>query len=368
MQFITPRSALLKPLQMICGVVEKKQTMPILANVLITVKDQHLHLTATDLDIELVGSVALEDDSKMGAITVSAKKLFDICRVLPDDALIQFHLEGNHLLLESGANRFTLLTLPSHDFPSTKRNDFTIHFTLAQNKLKNVIDKTYFAMGQQDVRHYLNGALLDIHAGTIKCVATDGHRLACSSLKDPNLAQIEEKIILPRKSVLELMRLLDFDSEALATVSIGENHFKIVSDQFTFISKLINAPYPDYEKFIPKTIEKKIQISREIVKKALTRASILSNEKFRGIRLQFEQDKLRVVANTPEQEEAEEWVSLNYQGAQMEVAFNVAYLLDVMSALSSENVCWSFAGPNRGVLIEAEDDNRHIYVVMPMQL
>lgn len=367
MKVTIQRATLLKPLQMISGVVERRQTLPILANVLLTVTKEQLSLTATDLEVELIGTVPLDHSAEPGAITVSARKLLDICRALPEDAILQFTLEGDHILLRSGKSRFMLTTLPAKDFPNIEDSPFNTEFTLDQAKLKSLLAKTYFAMGQQDVRHYLNGALIDINQGVIKCVATDGHRLAYSAMSDVVIGEAKLRVILPRKSVLELMRLLDANDNPIK-VFIGDNHFRVVSTDFTFTSKLINAQYPDYEKLIPRAIENTAIASREALKQAFARASILSNEKFRGVRLQLDRDRLRILANNPEQEEAEEIVQLEYQGNEIEIGFNVAYLLDVVSTIASENIRWSFTDPNGGVLIEAHDKDDSLYVVMPMRL
>jgi DNA polymerase-3 subunit beta len=369
MKFTIQRAALIKPLQMISGVVERRQTLPILANILVAVKDQSLSLTATDLEIELIGTAPLEEPVEQpSSITVSARKLVDICRALPESALLQFSLESDHLILRSGKSRFMLTTLPSHDFPSVEEGPFATQFVISQTKLKKLLAKTHFAMGHQDVRHYLNGALFDINQGVVKCVATDGHRLAFSSMNDINVGDMKAKVILPRKSVLELVRLLDPNNEHDVTVCIGDNHFRVISPDFTFTSKLISAQYPDYEKLIPRNIANTAIASREALKQALTRASILSNEKFRGVRLQLDQDSLRIVANNPEQEEAEELVQLEYKGTGVEIGFNVAYLLDVVSTIASENIRWSFTDPNGGVLIESSEKDDSLYVVMPMRL
>lgn len=374
MKFTIQRAALIKPLQMISGVVERRQTLPILANILVAVKDQHLSLTATDLEIELIGSAPLDENAESGATTVSARKLVDICRALPEDALLQFSLEGDHLILRSGKSRFLLTTLPAQDFPNVDEGPFAAQFTMSQDKLKKLLAKTCFAMGHQDVRHYLNGALFDINQGIVKCVATDGHRLAFNSITDVNLGEMKAKVILPRKSVMELVRLLDPNNDHDVTVCVGENHFRVISNDFTFTSKLISAQYPDYEKLIPRSIANTALVRREALKQALTRASILSNEKFRGVRLQLDKDLLRIMANNPEQEEAEEHVQLEYLGNSVEIGFNVAYLQDVASAIETDDVRMSFNDPNGGVLIEsssgkevAEKDNS-LYVVMPMRL
>jgi DNA polymerase-3 subunit beta len=369
MKMTIERAALLKPLQIISGVVERRQTSPILANVLIKVQENQVSLTATDTEIELIGTAPLKQPGEPGDTTVSAKKLLDISRVLPEDALLEFVLEGDHLLLRSGKSRFMLATLPAHDFPSIKnRSDFTTEFTLSQSKLKNLLEKTYFSMGQQDVRHYLNGILIDINQGVMKCVATDGHRLAFSSMNDNCFSHASTKIILPRKSVLELMRLLDTNNETPISIHINENHFCIISPDFTLTSKLISAQYPDYEKLIPHNTENTVIASCEALKQALVRASVLLSEKFRGVRLQLERDMLRIMANNPEQEETEELVHLDYKGDSTELAFNAAYLLDVVSAMTSEQIRWSFSTQGGGVLMEAIEKMDSLYVVMPIRL
>ncbi len=371
MKVIIQRDALLKPLQMISGVVERRQTMPILSNVLLSVTGTTLSLTATDLEIELIGNAVVEEVIEGGSITVSARKLLDICRALPEEAKIELILEGDHVILRSNKSRFVLITLPADEFPRIEDRVFTTEFSVSQAKLKKLIGKIHFAMGQQDVRHYLNGVLFDINQGVIKCVATDGHRLAFSSMSDVVHQGPATKIIIPRKSILELMRLLDTNNEDVVSLSLGENHFQVTSSAFVFTSKLINAQYPDYNKLIPRSVEHTALASREALKHALTRASILSNEKFRGIRFHLDQNTLKIVANNPEQEEAEEQIQLEYEGISLEMGFNVSYLLDVVSTLASEKIRWSFTDPNGGVLIDSADKDESLYslyVVMPMRL
>lgn len=371
MKVIIQRDALLKPLQMISGVVERRQTLPILSNVLLSVKNQTLSLTGTDLEIELIGNASAESITEPSAITVSARKLLDICRALPEDSMIELVVEGDHAVLRSGKSRFMLTTLPAQDFPSIESGAFSTEFTISQAKLKKLIGKVYFAMGQQDVRHYLNGALFEVNQGIVRCIATDGHRLAFGSMSDVAYDGPQTKIIIPRKSVLELMRLLDANTDDTINVSIGDNHFRVACTAFTFTSKLINAQFPDYDKLIPKNVEHTAIASREMLKQALTRASILSNEKFRGVRLHLDRDSLKIVANNPEQEEAEEQIQLDYQGSSMEIGFNVSYLLDVVSTIASESIRWSFTDPNGGVLMESLEDKEKddsLYVVMPMRL
>lgn len=361
------RATLLKPLQMISSIVERRQTLPILANVLITASEQFLFLKATDFEIELIGTVSLDKPAIPGATTVSARKLFDICRALPEDAILDFTLENEQLIVRSDRSRFLLTTLPASEFPTIENSPFLTEFTLSQSKLKNLLSKTYFAMGQQDVRYYLNGTLIDINQGVMKCVATDGHRLAFSTIKDDIPADAQAKVIIPRKSVIELMRFLE-DNSTQIKISIGESHFRVTAPDFTFTSKLINAQYPDYDRLIPRSVENSGVAGRDALKQALVRASILSNEKFRGVRLQLDRELLRIMANNPEQEEAEELVHWNYQGEGVEIGFNVAYLLDVVSTIASNMIRWSFSDPNGGVLIESDEKDNSLYVVMPMRL
>lgn len=367
MDIIVEREALLKPLQAASGVVERKQTLPILANILLTVKDDQLLLTGTDLEIELVGFVPIKTIKSSGSTTVSARKLFDICRTLPEGVLLHLSLENNYLVVRASESCFMLNTLPAQDFPNLEENAYPIQFTLKQAQLKNLLNKTYFAMGLQDVRHYLNGAFLDIGQKSIKCVAADGHRLALASLEDESIGDVEARVILPRKSVLELIRLLANDDDKNVTLNIGDSRFRVANNEFIFTTKLINAQYPDYNRLIPRGTTVAMG-DREMLKQALTRASILSNEKIRGIRVQLELNKLRITANNPDQEQAEEAVQFEYAGNAMEIGFNVAYLLDVFSVMTTKLIRCIFAGPNDGVLIESAEGDNSLYVIMPMRL
>ena len=371
MDITVQRETLLKPLQAVSGIVEKKQTLPILANVLLTIKEGKLFLTGTDLEIELIGFIRLDSMTTEGSTTVSARKLFDICRTLPEGSILHLSLEKNYLVVRAAESCFMLNTLPAQDFPSLKDSDCPIQFTIKQSHLKSLLMKTYFAMGQQDVRHYLNGTLLEISQNTIKCVAADGHRLALTTIQDKNIGDIEARVILPRKSVLELTRLLSHDHDDNVTLYIGDNRFRIITTDYIFTSKIINAQYPDYNRLIPKGTSIAIG-DREEIKQALVRASILSNEKFRGVRFQLESNKLRITANNSDQEQAEEAVVLDYAGNKMEIGFNVAYLLDVVSAITAKCIRCAFMDPNNGVLIEPAEDDQSLfsvrYVVMPMLL
>lgn len=366
MDITVERDAILKPLQAVSGVVEKKQTLPILANVLLTCKDNHLLLTGTDLEIELIGFVPLVSKTAEGTVTVSARKLFDICRTLPEGSRLRLSIEKNYLVVRTGESCFMLNTLPAADFPNLEDCEYPQQFKLKQSHLKNLLTKTYFAMGQQDVRHYLNGTYLDIGQNCIKSVAADGHRLAMATIEEESIGDVEARVILPRKSVLELIRLLGNENENDVNILIGDNRFRLMASDYIFTSKLINAQYPDYKRLIPRGTTTAVG-DRDAIKHALTRASILSNEKFRGVRFQLEPNKLRITANNSDQEQAEEDVPLEYAGEKLEIGFNVAYLLDVVSAMAAKTIRCVFTGPNDGVLIEAEGDFS-VYVVMPMRL
>lgn len=378
MDITVQREALLKPLQAISSVVERKQTLPILSNVLISVKDNSLLMTGTDLEVELIGIVQLDKINSAGkspshiegSITVSARKLFDICRTMPEGTILHLSLEKNYLVVRAEESCFKLNTLPAIDYPSLEDTQYHSQFSIKQSYLRNLLSKTYFAMGQQDVRHYLNGAFLDISPSCIKCVAADGHRLALAALEDVQIGDIRARLILPRKSVLELIRLLAGDDDHSVAVSIADNRIRIVTNEYIFTSKLISAQYPDYNRLIPQGKDVAIG-DKEAIKQALTRAAILSSEKFRGVRFQLEPGSLRITANNADQEHAEEALSLEYAGNSMEIGFNVAYLLDIVPAIVSKMLKFVFADPNSGVLVEGVDNDQNIsslYVIMPMRL
>lgn len=371
MKITLQREALLKALQIINGVIEKKQTRPILANTLLTVANNHLSLTATDTEIELIGSAPLEEVTAASSVTAPARKLYDICRALPENTLLSLSLDGNRLLLQSNASRFTLTTLAAQNFPSIEEKSlaeqFTTSLTIPQFELRQLLYKTSFAMGQQDVRHYLNGTVFNFSPGKIECMATDGHRFALSCFEDPAIPNIKTKVLLPRKSVLELMRLLNTDEKIPLTLSVNDHYLRITTHDFTFTSKLIHTALPDYHKLIPQKGEHIVLAHRETVRQALIRVSILSHEKFRSIKWELKAGQLHMSANNPEHEEAEEIIPIEYQGRSVEVSFNVMYLLDALSVLDAEKVCWSFSNLDDGVVIEPADNKAtSLYVIMPL--
>ncbi|MEX2367495.1 MAG: DNA polymerase III subunit beta [Pseudohongiellaceae bacterium] len=367
MQFEISREALIKPLQLVAGVVERRQTLPVLSNVLLVLEDGQLSLTGTDLEVELIGRVAVEGGGTAGEVTVPARKLMDICKSLPDNASLKFAQEDDKIVIRSGRSRFLLSTLPPSDFPSVEESSGTLEFSVAQKTLKDMLDSTSFAMAQQDVRYYLNGMLFEVSADYLRLVATDGHRLAMhtEALKLP-AAELTQ-VIVPRKGIQELARLLD-DEDASVNVVIGTNHIQAKTDNFTFTSKLVDGKFPDYDRVLPKGGDKTIVAARQDLRHALSRTAILSNEKYRGIRLLLSNDELKILANNPEQEEAEELVSIQYKGEALEIGFNVSYLIDVLTVISSPEVKIIVSDPNSSALIEPSEENGSLYVVMPMRL
>lgn len=368
MKFVVSREALLKPLQLVAGVVERRQTLPVLSNILFVLNDNQLSLTGTDLEVEIVGRIHLETASgSQGEITVPARKLVDICRSLPDDANIEFILEDGRMLLKSGRSRFTLTTLPAEDFPNVEDNPNNLQFSCAQGEIKRLIERTSFAMAQQDVRYYLNGMLWEVRQDQLRVVATDGHRMAMCTRAVAVTTEDVIQAILPRKGVLELLRLLD-DSTAQIDIALSSNHIRVTSNDYTFTSKLVDGKFPEYERVLPKGGNKVIIGSRLALKQAFARTAILSNEKYRGVRLLLANGVLTIVANNPEQEEAEEQVSVDYLGDSLEVGFNVGYLQDVTNVINHENIKITLSDANSSALLEEPDSSDSLYVVMPMRL
>ena len=370
MRFEISRDALLKPLLAICGVVEKRQTLPILANVLIQIEGNRATFTGTDLEIQLKTDIILEKsiDEPM-ELTLPARKLTDICRNISEDSLITFTIEANRTVVRSGKSRFSLTQLPPQDFPSMDAVTGMTNFSIPQASLKKLFEKTHFCMANQDVRYYLNGLLFKTSGNTITCVATDGHRLALMSSEIQDSLS-EEQIIIPRKGVSELNRLL-IDSDDGCEITLNNNFLQAKFDHTTFSAKLIDGRFPDYTRVIPVIDEsnKIMEADREQLKQALIRTSVLSNEKYRGIRFLLNENKLSLTINNPEQEEAEEEVEVNYPyQEELEIGFNVSYLIDALNALSDEKVLIRFTNSDSSCLILSKKEEGVKYVVMPMKL
>ena len=366
MKFTTQRENLLRPLQLVSGVVERKQTLPILSNVLLSLDEGVLTFTATDLETEIVVRAAVDQDLG-GKTTVPVRKFQDTCRALPEEASLSFELTDSKAQIRSGKTRFSLTTLPANEFPLIEARLNQSSFRIPQRVLKHIIDKTAFAMATQDVRYYLNGLLLETTPERIRAVATDGHRLAMCTCDMALGMESSQQSIVPRKGVLELSRLLeDVDDET--EVTIGDNFFRVELPELTFTTKLVEGKYPDYEAVIPRDGDKIVLADKNELRQCLVRTAILSNEKYRGIRIEIAPGVLVASANNPEQEEACDEIAVDYQGDKVAIGFNVNYLTDAVNAVSGDTVKIAFTDANGSALISSRDSDDCLYVVMPMRL
>jgi DNA polymerase-3 subunit beta len=365
MKFSAPREAILSPLQAVIGVVERRQTMPILANILLSARSDELALTATDLEVELVAKakVSLQQG---GEITLPGRKFLDIVRALPEGATVTVSVEGERATVRSGKSRFTLATLPASDFPTVEDIKALQSLSLPQPALKLLLDKTHFSMAQQDVRYYLNGMLLEIADKVLRTVATDGHRLAYCESELETAASTNQQVIVPRKGVLELQRLLG--GEGNVELAVGSNHIRVQIGDIRFTSKLIDGRFPEYSRVIPANPPKLVRADRDVLRSALQRAAILSNEKYRGIRLAVKTNSLILQSHNPEQEEAEEELEVAYSGDEVEIGFNVNYLLDALAAVESGEIQLGLTDANNSCLVTSPTVQSAKYVVMPMRL
>lgn len=368
MKFSAQRESLLTPLQHVFGAVERRQTSPVLGNVLLHADDGSLTITATDTEIEMQAKADLHIDAD-GEVTVPARKLLDICKYLPDSARVDFDSTGDKVKFNSGRSRFTLATLPAAEFPKVDELVDAQQVTLTAEQLHHCIRSTSFSMAQQDVRFYLNGMLLEIGSGRLSCVATDGHRLAyaqCETDADP---ESPVRAIIPRKSVNELQRLLGTaDANESVRLSVTPQHLQVNMGDVRLTTKLIDGRFPDYNRVIPIDGNKELLIDCATLKQSLTRASVLSNEKYRGVRLALESGILTISSNNPDQEEAIDELEVEYTGDSAEIGFNVTYLLDVLNSLDSENARIVLKDGNSSVLVTPEQTSDSKYVVMPMRL
>jgi DNA polymerase III subunit beta len=365
MKFSAPRDAILKPLQAVIGVVERRQTMPILSNVLLSVKGSKLSVTATDLEVELVAEAEVTGSAD-GEVTVPGRKLHDICRALADGSQVEVALSGDRVNVKAGRSRFTLSTLKAGDFPTVEAIAGEHGLEVSQKDLHRLIEKTQFSMAQQDVRYYLNGMLLETEGPTLRAVATDGHRLALAEVQLGKKAAKDGQVIVPRKGVLELNRLLDGDGDL--TVVLGTNHIRVERPGIRLTSKLIDGRFPEYGRVVPSNPKLIVKAERSLLRHALQRTAILSNEKYRGVRLEIAENSLTMYANNPEQEEATETVEVEYDGEALEIGFNVNYLLDALGAVDGEQVQLRLTDGNSSCLIVGPDGEGSKYVVMPMRL
>ncbi len=358
---------LLAPLQHVTGIVERRHTLPILSNVLIQAHGGTVDFVATDLEVQITAKAVLEASTAEGSVTVGARKLYDILRSLPEDAEVALDAKENRMTVRAGKSRFNLQTLAAADFPRmVESRDATRTLTLPQKALKNALRLVQFAMAVQDIRYYLNGVLFSVDKNMLRVVATDGHRLsfAAEALGDDH-ETIEA--ILPRKTVIELIKLLG-DTDEPVTLSIGSNQVRFSLGGIEIVSKIVEGKFPDYQKVIPTTHHNKVQIDRVALAQSLNRAAILSNDKIRGVRLVFTKNALSIICTNNEQEEAEEGLTIDYDGDPLDIGFNISYLLDVLNHVDSETVTVTMGDSNSSALFQIPGNDDFKYVVMPMRI
>jgi DNA polymerase-3 subunit beta len=361
-----PRDQILAPLQSVCGIVEKRHTLPILSNVLVEKDGERLTLLATDIEIQIKTATTAVGAEK-AALTVAARKLQDILRSLPESAEVSLTLDDKRLQVKAGKSRFNLQTLPAEDFPRMAAAEGqATRITLTQKQFKRLLALVQYSMAQQDIRYYLNGLLLVVNGPDMRVVATDGHRLAFASESLPESLPRSE-VILPRKTVLELSRqLADNDDPLEIVVTPTQVQFRFGSIEL--VSKLIDGKFPDYERVIPQHHNKVLQLPREVLLHSLLRAAILTNEKFRGVRIVLGDGSLKILSSNAEQEEAQEEIEVAYQGDTLDVGFNVTYLLDVLNNISSDTIECRLADASSSALFMLPENDRFKYVVMPMRI
>lgn len=366
MELTIDRERLLKPLQLITNTVDKKQAMPILSNILLKINDQKLTILGTDLEIELVKYIDLLEPVATDTLAIPAKKLHDICRALPVQAEMHFIQQGNQLSIRSGKSRFTLSLMAPEEFPTLECDTVPKHmFNIPAMLLRQLFANTYFSMAQQDVRYFLNGLLLDFQGASVHAVATDGHRLSMCTRPLDFTVNERVQVLLPRKAVIELLKLLE-NSDAMVDFSVGENYISVRSEDYCFTSKLIEGSFPEYRTLIPKGSTRVATIQKEVLRDALARVAVLSNEKYRGAWLTFDNNRLKMEANNPDKDEAQEEISIDYTHEPMRLGCNVTYLQEVLMVITDDviRVCLT----ESSLLIQAlNSDNEH-YVVMSMRL
>jgi len=364
MQITVGRDDILGPLGTVTNVVERRQTLPILSNVLLRSSGGQLKLTRTDLEVEVVATLSAGDGDFEA--TLPARKFFDICRAIPAGSVVTLSVQGEKVAIKAAKSRFSLLTLPVADFPSVTSSDLKQALTIKHVELKKLLDQTIFCIAQQDVRYYLNGLYLEFAKQRLRAVATDGHRMAISDIRADFDPSLEMQLIVPRKGVLEISRLLH--GENMATLMVGRNHIRVETETLVLTSKLIDGRFPDYTKVIPHTVAKTIVLPRQLFREALSRVAILSNEKYRGVRLSVQKGKLSISAHNPEQEEAVEELETEYQGESLEIGFNVSYLIEAVGSIDADAVTIGLNDPNTSCVIYAADTPSTKYILMPMRL
>jgi DNA polymerase III subunit beta len=366
MQIQLEREQLLKPVGVVAGVIERRQTLPILSYVLIRANGEKITLTGTDLEVEVVTS-AEGRVTGSGELTVPARKLFDICRALPEGVPVVLAKQGEKIVLKAGKSRFSLSTLPPKDFPTVEGGSFGQALTITETALKSAIERTAFCMAQQDVRYYLNGLYLEVNGRRLRSVATDGHRMALTDTECLSPVEKPIDVIVPRKGIQEIGRLLSHSDEPVK-VEVGTNHIRLSFADLVFTSKLIDGRFPDYTKVIPASQSKSIELDRNLFREALGRVAILANEKYRGVRLNLESGRLSISAHNPEQEEAAEELEISYSGDPLEIGFNVNYLMEATAAIESAQIALGLNDASSSCTLRSIDRPETQYIVMPMRL
>jgi DNA polymerase-3 subunit beta len=364
------REDLLKPLQQISSTIDRKQTLPILSTILFRIKDNALTLIGTDLEVELIKTIQLGDPTADAEVAIPAKKLNDICKALPSDAMLNLVRQKNQMVLTSGKSRFVLSLLSATDFPTVeKTGDDQLTVPVIASQLRRLFEKTHFAMALQDIRYFLNGLLLDIQGSRCTAVATDGHRLASMSMELTQSFPERKQVLVPRKAVLELIKLLHMDEEdLLVDVHVGENYISVQCKEFQFTSKLIDGLFPQYQSLIPSHCDKQVLVGKQAFKDALSRVAILSNEKYRGAWMTFADSKVVLRANNPDRDQAEEELAVDMQGTEVKIGCNVNYILDVLAVLDGDQVELKMNDGNSSLLLVSPGSDDGEYVVMPMCL
>ena len=365
MDFYITKEEVVKSINLTLGVVEKRQTLPILSNVLFEVDESSLKLTATDLESEISTTSTISNFKSGGKITAPARKLSDLCRLMPDLAEIHFYLDGDNLKIETESGKYNLSTLPSEDFPVFETEDTQSQINISSQNLKNLITKTSFAMGNQDWRHYLNGLYMMIDDKVITTVATDAHRLAMATSSLNEASSESTSGIVPRKSINEIGKLVGDESENVV-IQLGQTSIAANVSGTTFVSKLIEGKFPDYEQVIPSGESSLLVVDRKNFSESLSRVSVLSSEKYKGVRIITKKDSLNISANNPEKEQGEENLSCEYQGDEIDIAFNVNYLQEILSTIDSEKIEINFFGSEKSCLITDPNSENLKYVVMPL--
>ncbi len=362
-----PKDALLKPLQAVSGIVERRQTLPILANVLLEQMEGRLFVTATDLEMQIAAHSELEGKQEQ-SITVGARKLQDLLRALPENAALNVDTAGGKMTVRAGRSRFNLQTLPAADYPriSLSQEQQLQTIALPQRDFRGLLKLAEFAMAQQDIRYYLNGMLLVVDGDQLMAVATDGHRLAFSSMKiEGSFAR--QEVIIPRKTILELQRLLEDIDDSLV-IDIAASQVKFTFGQVELVSKLVEGKFPDFQRVIPKSHKNTFLIGREELQRSLQRAAILTSDKFKGVRCLIVPGQLKIMSTNADQEEAQEELEIAYQGDSVDIGFNVTYLLDVLANLKIDMLQVSLGDASSSALITIPENDEFKYVVMPMRI